>query len=126
MMNKEVHKQISYKFLKTRINPNYPKQKWITFCETLLSKGYSLFLYEAKETVSKYITVKKNGKSCKVRFSNHRPAFSKEMNKDCDFFVGVTNFGWSTTEQVLKSVYRYVEGEQNDKQETKIRHQETL
>lgn len=95
------------------LNAGYTKQKWIVFCETLLSMGFHLKLYEAKQTNSKYITVCRQGskKSYKVRFSNHAPAKQKELLKDCDFFVGVTNFQTTTMYDALHAVYTHYKDE---------------
>ena len=83
----------------------YAKQKWVMFCETLLSEGYKLSIYEARKTFSKYITVKgSGGKPFKVRFSNHRPIAERERAGDCDFFVGVTNLTVTTTDHALAAV----------------------
>lgn len=83
-------------------NAGYVKPKWIGFCETMLAKGYVLTLYEARETFSKYITVSKSGfKPYKVRFSNHKAIYAREMNGDCDFFVGVGNLKVTTTEHAI-------------------------
>lgn len=101
------HKKITAELLQSKISAKYGKQKWIIFCETLLNEGYTLYLYEAKKTFSKYITVCKNGKQFKVRFSNHKPAFSKEKENDSDFYVGVSNFGTTTTEDALRAVKKF-------------------
>ena len=67
----------------------YKKQKWIEFCEVMLAEGYQVSLYEARETVSKYVTVTDPilGVGFKVRFSNHKPIKQREVERDCDFFV---------------------------------------
>ena len=92
----------------------YAKPKWIYFCEQLLSQGFEIYLYEAKKTVSKYLTLKKDGKTFKVRFSNHRPNAYKEQTKDCDFFVGVSNMQTTTTEDALKAVaHHFNKGEEH-------------
>lgn len=86
------------------------KQKWVMFCEYFLVRGYSLRLYEAKKTVSKYITLHKpkSGKRrYKVRFSNHRPIRDREVEKDCDFFVGVTHLGVSTARDAAIAVRKF-------------------
>lgn len=88
----------------------HEKQKWVMFCETLLERGYNLTLYEARQTVSKYITVRKGDKKFKVRFSNHMPILAREANGDCDFFVGRTNLGISNTHNALHAVERYFNG----------------
>ena len=103
-MKKAYNQYITEDFLKSRENTDKPIQKWILFCRYFMSKGYKIRLYEARKTVSKYITLIKDGKSCKVRFSNHRPIREREKNKDCDFFVGVTNFQVITAQDVANNV----------------------
>lgn len=101
------HKKITSELLKSKISERYGKAKWIIFCETLLNEGYTLYLYEANKTFSKYITVCQKGKTFKVRFSNHRPSYAKEFENDSDFYVGVSNFGTTTTEDALKAVKEF-------------------
>ena len=101
------NKKVTLEMLKDKISEKYGKQKWIIFCETLLEKGYTLYLYEARKTFSKYITVCKNNKRYKVRFSNHKPALQKETFNDSDFYVGISNFGTTTTEDALNAVKKY-------------------
>lgn len=102
---------ITLELLETRtarsVNAGYSKQKWIEFCETLIAQGFHLHLYEAKHTESKYITVKKAGVSYIVRFSAHKPNKEKEATGDCDFFVGVTHLGVTTTKNALDAVYHF-------------------
>lgn len=86
----------------------FQKPRWIYFCEALLAKGYVLELYEARKTVSKYVTVKKEGfPSFKVRFSNHKPIPHREIAGDCDFFVGHTNLTITNTEQAFRAVAKH-------------------
>ncbi|WP_435008006.1 hypothetical protein P12x_005273 [Tundrisphaera lichenicola] len=93
-------------------NAGYDKPKWIGFCETLLDRGYILTLYEARQTFSKYITVSMAGhKPFKVRFSNHKPIAQRELNGDCDFFVGVTNLCVTNTSQALIAVEKHFQQE---------------
>ena len=83
----------------------YDKPKWIGFCEVMLGHGYTLTLYEARQTFSKYVTVSKAGiKPFKVRFSNHKPIYQREVAEDCDFFVGVTNLRVTNTSQAISAV----------------------
>jgi hypothetical protein len=83
------------------INAGWPKAKWMEFCEAMLALGFELTLYEAKSTVSKYITVWDRTRSFKVRYSNHKPAWHREREMDCDFFVGKCNFGtWNTAQAI--------------------------
>jgi hypothetical protein len=80
----------------------YPKSKWIGFCELMLTYDLTVELYEARQTVSKYVTLTNgNGRRYKVRFSNHRPIHARELGGDCDFFVGVTNLRVTTTEHAV-------------------------
>lgn len=113
-MKKAYNQYITEDFLKSRENVDKPVQKWILFCRYFMSKGYKIRLYEARRTVSKYITLIKDGKSCKVRFSNHRPIREREKNKDCDFFVGVTNFQVITAHDVAKPDLQHLQAK-NDK-----------
>jgi hypothetical protein len=92
------------------VSKGYHKQKWVVFCESLMSKGFTLKLYEARKTVSKYITVTHPGipsKSFKVRFSNHKPLKHKEQMNDCDFFVGISNTKVTNTEMALQETLKY-------------------
>lgn len=85
----------------------FAPSKYLGFCRTLLSEGYQLHLYEARETYSKYITVSLGRKRFKVRFSNHKPIRVREMNGDCDFFVGVNHTSTTTTADALRAVREY-------------------
>lgn len=104
---------INQDFLNNRIayskKLGYGKQKWVEFCEVMLGNSYEVKLYEARKSVSKYITVTclKTKNSFKVRFSNHKPIKFKEKNGDCDFFVGRTNLGISTTDQAIEATLNF-------------------
>lgn len=86
---------------------NYPKAKWIEFCETVLGFGLEMTIYEARETVSKYITIYGGGDWYVVRFSNHKPNRQREKSGDCDFFVGVNHGFVSNSTQALAAVREY-------------------
>lgn len=86
---------------------NWPKSKWIFFCEEMMRLGFTVELYEARQTKSKYCTVKKDGKSFKVRFSDHKPIYHREMNGDCDYFVGHTNTGIRNTQGAINAVCNF-------------------
>lgn len=86
---------------------NWPKSKWIYFCEEMMRLGLTIELYEARQTKSKYCTVRKDGKSFKVRFSDHKPIYHREMQGDCDFFVGHTNTGIRNTQQAIIAVCKF-------------------
>ncbi|MGM4911467.1 hypothetical protein [Rhizobium sp. 768_B6_N1_8] len=81
----------------------YGKPRWIEFCEVALRRGLTVNLYEARRTVSKYVTLRHGGKSFKVRFSDHKPIPRREAQNDCDFFVGVTNQTVTTTGDAVRA-----------------------
>jgi len=97
---------VNYLEHRTRVldNMGYKKAKWIELCEVLLKNGFEISLYEARNTVSKYLTLKRDGKEFKVRFSNHKPSKWKEDIGDCDFFVGIANTTTTTTRDALDAV----------------------
>lgn len=89
----------------------YSIPKWIIFCDRLLRKDLNVELYEAKSTVSKYIHISNKSKKYKVRISNHKPSYTKEMDNDCDYFVGVTYTGVRTTNDAYNAVLEHFKGE---------------
>ena len=114
MAKKATNRVINQDFLNHRVQraveAGFKKQKWVEFCEELLRRGYVCQLYEARRTVSKYITVKRpddHSRSFKVRFSNHKPIKHRETAGDCDFFVGYTHLGITTTQQALKATLEF-------------------
>ncbi len=88
---------------------DYPLQKWVQFSDFLLGRGFTVTLKESLSTVSKYLTVTKPGDQRRyvVRFSNHPPRLDREQNKDCDFFVGKTNLGWTNTVMAQAAVLEF-------------------
>ena len=112
MPRKATNDRVTHEMLHHRVEGlklyGYPKPKWIEFCERLLPEGYTITLYEARRTHSKYINVSRGkAPSFKVRFSNHAPILSREINGDCDFFVGRTNLSTTTTSDALAAVFRH-------------------
>lgn len=107
-LRKQTNTVVTPEFLEARASAaaasGYQKAKWIVFSEAILAMGLSLTLYEAWQTFSKYLTVRDGSRLFKVRFSNHRPIKRREIAGDCDFFVGVTNLGVTTTEDALRAV----------------------
>ncbi len=92
------------KRMKGYAGKGFGKPKWMMFCEHFLELGFTIRLYEARETFSKYVSViSQDGKTYKVRFSNHKPIKSREANGDCDFFVGINHFQTNTTEDAILS-----------------------
>jgi hypothetical protein len=85
----------------------WPMPQYLKFCDDALHKGYSVSLYNAQRTASKYVTVRHKRKTFVVRFSNHRPNKDRELNGDCDFFVGVTNTGVRRTSDAWQAMLDY-------------------
>ena len=84
----------------------YGRAKWIDFILTLRAQGLRVGVYEAATTFSKYVYVTfPDGGVFKVRFSNHRPAKSKQVDDDSDFYVGVSNGQVTRTEDALAAIY---------------------
>lgn len=84
----------------------YGRAKWIDFILTLRAQGLRVGVYEAATTFSKYVyVVFPDGGVFKVRFSNHRPAKSKQVEDDSDFYVGVSNGLVTRTEDALAAIY---------------------
>lgn len=108
--NKATNLRVTPEYLSERTkryDPMLDIPRWIGFCQEMLQKGYEVFLYEARQTFSKYITVAKNGKQFKVRFSNHKPIRFREERGDCDFFVGHTHLGVTMTHQAVDAVDQF-------------------
>ena len=97
-------------FKKRYKNSRYSLPKWISFCETMLELGYEVSVYMSKTTFSKYVYVSNGKKTVKIRFSNHKPNYTKEIEKDSDFYVGVNNKVVTTTEQVIPQVIKALDG----------------
>ncbi len=96
---------------RTAAKGGFAKAKWIVFCEDMLARGFSVRLYEARETFNKYITIESGGRSFKVRFSNHPPAKFRDSS-DCDFIVGVTDERTTTTADAIIAVLKFFGVEQ--------------
>lgn len=99
--------QLTPEYLASRtaraVSMGYSKPKWVEFCEIAIRRGLAVYLYEAIHTASKYVTLRRDGKSFKVRFSNHKPILASEAGGDCDFFVGVTNRTVTTTGDAMRA-----------------------
>jgi len=83
-----------------RYNKKYATPKYMIFIKTMIEKGFKVSLYVAR--VSKYVYVAKDGVVTKIRFSNHKPIYEKEMENDCDYYVGISHKAVRTTEQIVK------------------------
>lgn len=87
-------------------NPRFSPPKYLHFIKDLLKDGWRVKLYTAG--VSKYVFVYKviAGEDIvyKIRFSNHKPIYEKEIENDCDFYVGISNTQACRTEDILKII----------------------
>lgn len=103
---------VTEEFLRQRVGSGIVGvSKWIQFCRFMLKRGYKVTLYEAQQTVSKYVTVHHLDKTYTVRFSNHKPNKYRELNGDCDMFVGITHTGARTVNDAIRVCLRRMEGE---------------
>lgn len=111
MAKKATNKVVTTGYLKGRaevlVRMGYSKSKWIYFCEEMLRLDFTVELYEARQTKSKYCTVKRDGRTFKVRFSDHKPIYQREMQGDCDFFVGYTHTGIRNTHDAVNAVCNF-------------------
>lgn len=80
----------------------YPTPKYLLFIKTMIELGWEVKLYKAG--VSKYVYVVKDDIIYKIRFSNHKPLYYKELENDCDFYVGISHKQVSTTEAIIKKI----------------------
>jgi len=80
----------------------FPTPKYLIFIKTMIENGWRVKLLKIK--VSKYVFVLKNEKIFKIRFSNHKPIHYKELENDCDFYVGISHEQVTTTEQLIKKL----------------------
>lgn len=111
-MNRKAQNDIiDHKFLDARAawlkDNGWPVSKWIVFCRAMLDAGFQVSLYEARKTKSKYCKVEHGGRTFKVRFSDHKPIYRREMKQDCDFFVGRTHTGVRTTYDAINATIKF-------------------
>lgn len=89
-----------------RLIENYPAHfntpKYLTFIRHMLDEGWSVKLYEVDR--SKYVFVYREDFLFKIRFSNHKPIYGKEVTRDCDFYVGISHKQVSTTDQIIQKI----------------------
>ena len=110
---KVINIRVIYGLLNQRVNflrkNDWPKSKWIFFCEEMLKLGFIVKLYEARQTKLKYcIIVRDNDhRKFKVCFSDHKPIKRRELNEDCDFFVGMTHTGVRNTNDAINAVCKH-------------------
>lgn len=96
---------------KRAVAQGFEVPKYLFFARLMIEDGLRVTMYEARHTVSKYLSVHKEGhKSYKVRFSNHKPIPHRELAGDCDFFVGRTNLTITTTAMAIAAVRKHFGG----------------
>ena len=85
----------------------YPKRydtpRYMLFIQTMLSYGWDVKLHTVE--VSKYVFVYRDNLLFKIRFSNHKPSYSRQYKKDSDFYVGISHKGKALlTKDVVKII----------------------
>ena len=105
-LSTRIDKQRVYKWIeKYPKKYGYPAPKYLLFARDLLEDGWKVRQYKGgKRGISKYLFIEKGDHLYKIRFSNHKPIKAKEEESDCDFYVGVSHFQTSTTEEIRDQV----------------------
>lgn len=83
------------------------KPLWVKFCERLLNKNFTIFLYLSPNTNSVYLTIVKNSKILKVRYSDHAPNVANWIRSDVDLFVGPASKGLTSEREVLNAIFTF-------------------
>lgn len=104
---KNIHLAETYKLYRIKqVIAQYPKEypvpKYLQFMLEMNQRGYETLLYTAQ--VSKYVFLKKGFDVYKIRFSNHRPIYSREQENDCDYYVGISHKNSFNTEQIIEKI----------------------
>lgn len=94
-------------------NKGYPISKWLFCAWACIESGLDVVLYQAKETVSKYLYLadpkQPDIPPFKLRFSDHSPSAGQVDMRDCDFYIGVVSSRSQaqTTEDAMQVIGRY-------------------
>lgn len=83
------------------------KPKWILFIEQLLDDKFTVMLYLPKNTNSVYLTLVKNNKMLKIRYSNHAPNIEAYLKGGVKFCIGPTKKGMLSERWVMNAVKLY-------------------
>lgn len=88
---------------------NYPARyetpKYLLFMKWAIENKYLVKLYRCG--VSKYIFLIKDNDVIKIRFSNHKPIKWRELEEDCDYYVGISNLQTTTTDQIINKISKF-------------------
>lgn len=68
----------------------------------MLRDGWEVKMHVVKD--SKYIFVTKGELIFKIRFSNHKPAYTRQKKNDCDFYVGISHKQVFKTDTIIKKI----------------------
>ena len=90
-----------------RFCKNNKKPEWVVFCETLIDKGFEVFLYLPEKLTSVYVTMVKNRKMQTVRFSDHLTKEEHWLRSDIDYYVGPSDLGMLSQQEVLDAINIY-------------------
>lgn len=87
-------------------NKNFPIPKWLQFLDIMAEHGVSTRIYVAKSSVSKYVYADANGRTVKLRFSEHPPSKAQIASGDSDIYVGVSALYVCTTEMAVAATLK--------------------
>lgn len=79
---------------------NY-KPKWVKFCEKLLDANYVVFLSYISKNKSAYMTIVKNNKMVRLRYSDHQPKLGNYLYGKVDYYVGPEHRGMLNENEIL-------------------------
>ena len=82
----------------------YNKPKWVLFTEELLDNQFTVIMCLSSTTDSVYLTVMKNNKMLKIRYSNHAPNMQAYLDGKFDFCIGPTDKGMLNERMVLNAI----------------------
>ena len=72
-----------------------------------MDNGFEVFLYLPEKLTSVYITVVKNRKMQRVRFSNHWTTEESWLAGAIDYYIGPSDLGMLSQQEVLDAINLY-------------------
>lgn len=72
-----------------------------------MDMGFEVFLYLPEKLTSVYITIVRNRKLQRVRFSNHVTAEENWLRSDIDYYVGPEKLGMLSQQEVMNAINVY-------------------
>lgn len=83
------------------------KPKWLLFVENLINDKFQVIMYLPLHTDSIYLTLIKNNKMLKIRYSSHTPKLDTYLKGNINLYVGPLNQGMLSERQVINAIKLY-------------------